>query len=428
MTQPGWVHWPSLATLGLALAALGCGDTEKNAPPATPDNFAGTSAGGVAGSSNQGGSTNQNGGKASTGGAASNATELDSFLDEQGKGYCARLFRCVEADDDFLSAQLVLETPAGCEELLGRVNATSVTMRDLRTQVTAGNLHYVPNRGKACLEELSACNGVDSLGDGSCREAFDGNAKGGEACYRSEECTGDAYCALGNACPGICTPRKLEGQACESDNECAYTTGVVLCEHANNSATGTCRTLEKAAQAAKGQPCTRNLEGADSLIVCQDGLWCATLSGGDPSADVLGECALPIPVDMPCIDGDDVCEDGICDTGMQVCRSFTLRKQAGQTCDEEGFTFCGPLQGLRCDADGTCHGSGDGSQGSDCFSSDLQRGCDAGLYCAKAAGTTSADPGKCQPFAADNAVCNSSSNCLNGNCVNDVCSGRGCLY
>ena len=322
----------------------------------------------------------------------------------------------------------MIETPADCEELLGRVNATSRTIRDLHAAVAAGSVHYVPAQGEACLAEISACNGVDSLTDGSCREAFEGNAKSGETCYRSEECAGDAYCVLGNACPGKCAPRKPEGAACDLEMECAFTTGVVFCEHADSNATGTCRTLEKAAPAAKGQPCTRNLKGAQSLILCQDGLWCATLSGGAPNTDILGECALPIPIGMPCVDGDDVCENGLCDTGTQTCRSVTLRTQAGQTCDEEGFTYCGPLQGLRCGADGTCHGSGDGSEGSDCFSSDLQRGCNAGLYCAKAAGSTSADLGKCQPFVVDNAACNSSSDCLNGNCVNNVCSGRGCLY
>lgn len=430
MKQPGWVFGSSLLALGLALGPLGCGDTKKDAH-ATPDNIAGTSAGGKA---SQGGSTSQSGGKANvggssttTGGTASEATDLDTFLEQQGKGFCARLFRCIEANDDFLGERLVLETPANCEELLARVNATSRTMRDLRAEVATGNLHYVPEQGQACLAELSACNGLTSLNDGSCREAFDGAAKTGEACHRSEDCAGDAYCALSSGCPGACAPRKPAGAACESDIQCAFTTGIVFCEH-TNGATGTCRTLEKAAPAAKGEPCTRNLEGAKSLILCQDGLWCATLAGGDPVADVLGQCALPIPVGMPCADGDDVCEGGFCDSDSRVCQSVTVRKAAGQACDEEAFVYCGPLQGLRCDADGTCHGSGDGSNGSACFSSDLQRGCDAGLYCAKAANTTSADPGQCQPFLADGAACTSASQCLSGNCENDVCGGRGCSY
>jgi hypothetical protein len=416
MRQPGWVYWSSLAALGLVLTPLGCGDTKKDAHPATPENFAGTSSGGKG---NSGGSTS------TTGGTGSGATDLDTFLEQEGQGYCARLFRCLEADDDFLGERLAIETTAACEELLARVNASSRTMRDLRAEVAAGNLRYVPEQGQACLAELSVCNGIDALNDGSCREAFEGNAKTGEACHRSEDCAGDAYCALGNACPGTCAPRKPAGAACDYDIECAFTTGFVYCEHGGDM--GVCRVLEQAAPAAKGEPCTRNLEGAASRILCKDGLWCATRSGGDPVADVLGECALPIPINMPCVDADDVCDSGLCDTGSHLCHSVTLRKEAGQTCDEDGFTYCGPLQGLRCGSDGTCHGSGDGSEGSDCFSSDLQRGCNAGLYCAKAAGTTSADPGKCQPYLADNAACNNASNCLSGNCENDVCGGRGCL-
>lgn len=430
MRQPGWVYWSSLAALGLGLTPLGCGDTKKDAHPATPENFAGTSSGGTpsqGGSTSGGGKTSTGGRASTTGGSGNDATDLDTFLQQQGQGYCARLFRCIEADDDFLGERLAIETAAACEELLARVNATSRTMRDLRAEVTAGNLHYVPEQGQACLAELSACNGVNSLTDGSCREAFDGSAKTGEACHRSEDCAGDAYCSLGSACPGTCALRKPTGAACEFDMECAFTTGFVFCEHASGVA-GVCRTLEKAKPAAKGEPCTRNLEGANSLILCQDGLWCATRSGGDPVADVLGNCALPIPLDMPCVDDDDVCEGGLCDTDSHLCHSVTLRKEAGQTCDEDGFTYCGPVQGLRCAADATCHGSGDGSEGSDCYSSDLQRGCNAGLYCAKADGATSEDPGKCQPLLADKAACTNASQCLSGNCEDDVCGGRGCLY
>lgn len=417
-----------MAALGLALVPLGCGDTKKNAHPATPEDVAGASAGGKAsagGSASQAGSASQSGGKANAGGSA--ATDLATFLDEEGKGYCARLFRCVEADDDFLGERLALETPAACEELLARVNAGSRVIRDLVAEVAAGNLHYVPEKGQACLAELSACNGVNALNDGSCREAFEGSARTGEACHRSEDCAGDAYCALGNACPGTCAPRKPAGAACLDDIECAFTGGLVFCEQGGGDMRA-CRVLEKAAPAAQGEPCTRNPKGAQSLISCQDGLWCATLSGGDPVADVLGECALPIPVGMPCVDDDDVCEAGLCDTDTHLCHSVTVRKEAGQACNEDAFTYCGPLQGLRCGPDGTCQGSGDGSEGSACFGSDLQRGCDAGLYCARAADLAAADPGKCQPFLADNAACNSASDCLSGNCEGDVCGGRGCLY
>jgi hypothetical protein len=414
MRQRDWVRGWWFLALGILLAPLGCGDTKQDASNTNPDNSAGGGTGGT-------GTT--------SGGSGNDATDLETFLEQQGKGYCARLFRCTEANDDFLGERLALETPAGCEELLARVNASSRSMRDLRSELAAGNVRYVPEQAPACLAELSACNGLTSLGDGSCREVFEGTTKTGEACHRSEDCAGDAYCALevGGACPGTCAPRKPEGASCEYDNECAFTTGIVFCEHANG-ATGICRTLEKSKPAGKGEPCTRNLKGATSLILCQDGLWCAALSGGNPNADVLGECASPIPLGMPCVDDDDACATGICDTASQLCRSVTIRKEAGQACDEEAFTYCGPLQGLRCGLDGTCHGSGDGREGSACFSSDLQRGCDAGLYCAKAAGTTSVDPGQCQPLLPDGAACDNASNCLSGNCENGVCGGRGCLY
>ena len=342
-----------------------------------------------------------------------------------GEGFCARLFRCVEGDDDFVSERIVLKNEQGCKDMLARVFANSTGQRDLRAQIAAGNIHYDPVNGQKCLDAFGACNGIDSFNEGPCREAFEGNAKTGEACTRSEDCAGDAYCGTLLACGEQCAPRKQDGEPCQANNECAYTTGVVFCDRVG--ATSVCRTLLPTAKAAEGEPCTRNFYGAQALTQCQDGLWCATVAGGDPATDVLGQCALPIPPDGPCVDGDDFCSDGVCDKSLGACRHLTLNAEAGAACDEAAWAICDPTLGFHCNVSGTCDASGDGSEGSACFGSDLQRSCDPGLSCAKAAESTSNDPGICRAFVADGGACNNGKDCVSGKCTNSVCRGRPCL-
>jgi hypothetical protein len=429
MLRQGWVCVGSAGVLGLQLLLIACGNSEKHPVVTAGGADSGDAGQNSSGKTSSSGSAGKASGGAAHGGSSSvgpgDASDLDTFLEAEGEGFCARLFRCVEGNDDFTTPRIVLKNEQGCKDLLARVNANSRSFRDLRAQMAAGNIHYDPEDGQKCLDDLSACNGADSLSDGACREAFEGNAKTGEACVRSEDCAGDAYCDSIQGCGGQCAPRKQEGEPCQSTNECAYTTGVVFCDH--STTTAVCHTLAPTAKAAEGEPCTRDFEGAQSLTLCQDGLWCQTLPGGDPSADVLGRCALPIPVNGACVDGDDACRDGVCDTTAGACRSVTLVATAGASCNKTTWSVCDPTLGFHCNTDGTCDGSGDGSAGSACFGSDLQRGCDAGLYCAKPDQSTSNDPGICRAFVADGAACNNSQECASGNCTDSVCGGRPCL-
>ena len=139
---------------------------------------------------------------------------------------------------------------------------------------------------------------------------------------------------------------------------------------------------------------------------------------------MLGRCAPPIPLGGPCVDNDDFCGDGVCDTDAGVCRSLTLVAKAGAACDKTSGLVCDPTLGFNCNTAGTCDASGDGSVGTACFGSDLQRGCDAGLYCDQ---STSDDPGTCRAFLADGAACNLSRECASGNCMDGACGGRPCL-
>ena len=367
------------------------------------------------------------GGGGGTGAAVGNPSSASEFFDAEGHVYCARLFRCVEGNDDFSSARLVLETKARCEQLLASLNTTGRDQRDLTTQVASGALHFVPDQAQKCLADLGRCNGANSFDDGPCREVFEGSAATGEPCQRNEDCAGDAFCQVGDDCPGTCTPRKQEGEACLLASECAYQGGATRCNY-DMAGNGTCHSLAASPPAAKGQPCTRRLGTQESLVICQDGFWCATVPGGNPNDDAMGECAEPIAASGACFDGDDVCSEGICDSDTAVCRKLTLRKNAGESCGQAVFAFCDPILGLLCGDDGTCQGSGDGSNGAKCFTSDFQLGCSVGLFCQKAAMATSSDPGVCTPLLTDGAACETDSGCVGGGCVNGVCMGRGCRY
>lgn len=426
-----------LAVAGLTITAglLGACDDERK----------GTTGGGGGGggddsSSEADGGTDSDassgaGQPASSGGSGSNAAsgsggssapgdlgDLDFFWAAMAEGYCARLYRCWEGSDDFMSARWLLETPASCEAQFARLNSELASRRDTRAQLESGNLRYVPSMAEQCLEELSACNGPSSLSSGSCREVFDGQVETGGDCNRDEDCAGDAYCDAALACPGQCQPRKASGELCGYAKECAYTTGVVLCDPDAMPAP-VCRTLEPAAtKSREGEPCTREHSGSASLMLCEDDLWC----GADPAAPSLatGKCMTPIPVQGTCTDSDDVCSEGLCAPENGMCVNYTLLKQAGDTCDKAQFLICDPRLGLKCSDQNVCEASGDGSEGSVCFPGDFQRGCDAELHCLI---DDTLGHGTCQPRLPAGSSCQFGPSCESGSCET-TCLERYCEF
>ena len=400
-----------IGLLGMLALAGACG-------PSTTKNAA--SDGGAA---NSGSPTNAAGAGADPG----SATDLNSFLEQQGRAFCERLFKCFEANDDFMAERFVLESVQGCQDEVARVDGTDSRVRDLVAQVQAGNLHYMPEQGQKCVAALAECNGPNSFWEGPCSEAFDGKAQIGENCQRHEDCAGDAYCASDGMCAGQCQPRKQLNESCQGSQECAQGGALLVCDR-NSAPTSVCRALDQSPKASLGQACTRAFTGVGSLVLCQDNLWCATVPGGDPATDALGHCIEPIAGDGACVDSDDVCLEGMCDTVAGVCRPFTMRKKAGESCDRTLFVFCDPLLGLRCSDAGTCEGSGDGSEGSGCFGGDLQRGCDPGLFCDE-------DPlaptkaGTCRALLPAGAACETPQSCSSGSCSDQKkCLDRPCFY
>jgi hypothetical protein len=346
--------------------------------------------------------------------------DLAGILAGEGRGYCARLFRCLETSDEFMGSRLLLETPAACEALLADINAKSFSIRDLSLQLSQGALQIVPAKAQACLNEIAACNGTDSFSRGSCRDMFEGQVGQGSPCQRGEDCAGDAFCDTASACPGICKARKASGESCQGDGECTQGDGYTFCDR-DLASGAACRTLPVAPKAALGEACTRRLAGAETLSRCVDSLWCGPVAGQSTTA-TLGICQPPIPAGGPCSDDDDVCSEGLCDTSSNVCRSVSRLKHAGDACDKASFLRCDPLLGLRCSEQGSCEASGDRTQGAVCFTGDFQPTCNSGLFCQLG---TAAPHGICQPLLKTGASCEQSSSCESGNCQT-TCQARIC--
>lgn len=393
----------TLLGLGLTLAfAPACGETKPSS----------TASAGATGTRGGGGGD----GHAVSGGIIESD---DDFLAAMSQGYCARLFRCSESGDDFMTARLLLKTPAACEAKV-RALGDEPERLDLQQQLAAGTLRLDSATAAQCVAELSECNGPNSFNEGSCREVYEGKVAGGGDCRRSEDCGGDAYCESNGACPGQCHPRKAAGEPCEQSRDCAHTPGsAVFCDQ--DADKPVCRTLTAAPQAALGAPCTRRLHGSDTWIRCQDELWCAA----DPSLAEdapQGRCQAPLQPGKPCADGDDVCVDGVCDSGTGVCVQPVLVSKVGEACDKTKLQICDPTLGLFCNTSGTCDGSGDGSEGSSCFTGDFQRGCAKGLYCARSGESRQ---GTCSKLLAAGAACQSGAECASHSCES-TCLERFC--
>jgi hypothetical protein len=295
-------------------------------------------------------------------------------------------------------------------------------MRDLRAQIAAGNVRIVPAEAQKCLAALATCNGPTSLDTGECRDVFEGNVPLGAACQRSEDCAGDAYCNTGGMCPGTCEARGGENDPCNDRDSCSFANGLASCN--TEAAAPACHKLT-IESVGLGEACTQRLLDATELLYCEEGLWCGAAPGGT-TADPLGQCREPIPTNGECLDFDDVCAEGFCDTNAGKCGAVMLLDTVGAACDRATYAVCDPILGLHSSADAKCEKSGDGSEGSLCFTGDWQRPCNVGLYCQR---PEQAPPstGTCQPALAVGKSCESSGECASGVC-DTTCQERYCAY
>ncbi len=405
MGATGYLGKGALGASAVLLGLVACGG---------PDPFP------VTGGFNSGGSV-----QAGNGPVESTAPPISSedFFAQEAHALCSRLFRCLSPRDDDMSLRFLFGTTAVCEAEVARYNERSPNVADLRQKFAAGDLVVTADAAQSCLEELAACGEADSLGEGSCREVFEGNVEQGGACQRDEDCAGNSYCA-GDGCPGQCQPRRLPGAACTSPTQCAYWGSPVFCDTASSTGQGTCRELDRSAKAGPGEKCTRSFKTAQqAFFQCRDDLWCAPPASDDGTG--FGHCEPPIEGEGACSDQNDVCLIGLCNVQVGHCQAYDLVREAGGACSDAALVYCDPLQGLRCsddEAGGICEKQGSGTEGSVCFTGDFQRGCAMGFYCQRDDTTGS---GSCVKTLARGEPCESSGQCQSGSCA-ATCLERYC--
>jgi hypothetical protein len=123
-----------------------------------------------------------------------------------------------------------------------------------------------------------------------------------------------------------------------------------------------------------------------------------------------------------------VCANGFCNSDTARCEAMKIVTTEGDACNKDELVICDPLRGMVCGKDLKCHGSGDGSEGSGCYSSDYQLGCEPGLYCDRSGAASSDELGICRPLVAAGSACSSDSACESHLCgAEKACAARGCF-
>jgi hypothetical protein len=384
----------------MVMAAAGgfaCGDPETGSASST----------GGSGGSSTGGS-----GGSSTGGSGGISTHA-AFLEQRTRLACERIMECPIPSGDRLAARLVYGTVAGCEAGVASALARSAPDRDLQEALDAGRIVFDPSAGAACLAQMEDSSRASTTE--SCNAVYTGTVQEGGACYRHEDCAGNAYCESDTwSCPGTCAPRVPLGEPCGSDAACDPSGGEVFCDWSLTPAV--CAALVVRENAGLGEACGQQSDG--ELVLCACSQWCSPAM----------VCENPIPLGQPCSSGGDVCESGaLCrgPDGERVCQSIEIVSEPDAACDEQEeypALICDRSAGLDC-VDGRCAWLGNGELGSGCEPGESgEQMCQPRLFCDDASGEPT-----CQPLKAPGAPCANSRECSTAcDMVEGVCVDRYC--
>ena len=295
--------------------------------------------------------------------------------------------------------------------------------------------------GTDCLSQLcvdDVCCATDC--SGVCEACDLGGSLG--ACEAVTGVTDPDSCAGLSVCDGAGDCGLIDGQVCVGDGQCASGQCVdgVCCESACDATCATCAALGELGQcvAVTDEPDPDTCSGTsacDAGGACLGVFGAACLSGPDC---VSGFCV------------DDVCCDGLCDGTCQACDEASSKGQCAgvtnaadpDTCDQgsicDGTGACKHLDGQACDGDGDCFSGScvddvccDSSCGGTCFACD-QPG--AVGECTAVEDATDPDTcaddstcdgsGHCKRLVAQ--PCTSGTQCLSGQCFDDVCCEANC--
>ncbi len=356
---------------------------------------------------------------------------VDGFIAGVASVLCRAVFECPISSDDTVLAAAVLQDQTRCEKtVLHMLNSSSMLMAigELPSAVATGRLEYDPEAARECLKAMDeSCLARNQLLElGPCGDVFKGGVSQGEACFRSMECAGDAFCDHSEqSCPGICRPRTPAGDACDDDDECSIgAADFAICDDWE----GGCRQITIGARAAEGEPCQPDAHDSRPFAICERGLWCS---------EHTETCQRPIPTGSACRETDDVCELGSycvladdgprvdADTASGTCQPVELLREEGAPCDtmDQGRPqVCDAFERYYC-APAGCARAGDGTEGSRCDTSDFGElvGCDEGFYC-------DLDTAICMAIKSAGEPCQSRIECESGSCDRDTdtCRDRYC--
>jgi hypothetical protein len=349
MKMPVGLAWMVLVLLSLVACSDGDDSNNSGGAAGSAGNGTGASAGtgGEAGDASTGGS----GGGAGTGGAAGAAgapTTPDEFWTGFAMALCHRYFHCIE--DDHGSRTILRATAkdeSRCADLLKSTMLQRPRVAALNRAVQAGTLRMQSDWAQLCFQRAAICNyplvdprpGEIQFEDVTpCREVFEGTVPSGGNCDWSEECAGDAMCAVstadaGTACAGTCTPRLPPGQDCTVDRQCGS-----AADEWPVCSSGKCATGPVGSPAGMGQPC----DSSNGWALCADDLWCPYTSCIAPVSPS-GDCGSSPPEVSQCLDG--ACSQG-------KCTAYTVRTGEGEPCDDV-TAVCDSFSSLVCTG-GSC--------------------------------------------------------------------------
>jgi hypothetical protein len=237
------------------------------------------------------------------------------------------------AQEDCLGSMLMSLFTGGadCERTVER-SFTDEGLENLMTAIDEGRVEYHPARIEACLDRLAdlGCDLMVGWYFEECEAALTGTVEEGDDCTLDDECVGDLFCQIEDACPGTCAERGAEGDSCVDAEHCqvglgcseagecveygsegdACTEDAAPCAFPLICLPGdgeeqTCTALDDMMSAEVGEECDPNVQ-----MLCEEGLYCALAGDGwvcnDERSLSGGECVPAFP---------DQCPEGeFCDT------------------------------------------------------------------------------------------------------------------
>ncbi len=282
--------------------------------------------------------------------------------------------------------------------------------------IDAGRLAFDGSKLDDCISAASAlgCAALESRDIAACEEAFEGLVEPGGACVMEIDCAGEAYCAFGAACPGICTARVGGGESCTSNEGCV--SGLIcgggtcvmpagngeacggssaieceaglLCTGETDTEAGACKPFDEVFTEAVGAPCNL-VDGLDPL--CQEGLSCVVEDFDFATMEVTQTCAAPSS------------NGGACNLGFpEVCPT-------GEYCNAN------PMAGV---FDGTCIDLPAAGETCRAVSDGLGQPCAPAHACVS---------GTCRALQANGASCSDDGECYSGSCDGGLCAAPSCI-